>query len=333
MDSVTQLVLGAAVGEATLGRKIGNKAIAWGAICGTLPDLDVFIPFGDPVRDFTYHRSFSHSVVVDLLLTPLIVWVILKLHPQTAALRRGWMLMVYLVLATHALLDSFTIYGTQLFWPIHTDPMTWSTIFIIDPLYTVPLLAGVTCALAASRSTSWGRRANTAGLVLSTLYLAWSVGAKFHVESVARDSLAQQDLPYVRLLTGAGPFNTILWRVVAMDAGGYYEGLYSLLDSRRSIRFDRYPSRPELLNGLEEHWPVRRLQWFTKGFYSVGLEGDGIVMTDLRMGLEPGYVFRFKVGEVGNPHARPISAERLQSDRQIERLPLVWERIWSEDPR
>jgi inner membrane protein len=331
LDSVTQLALGAAVGEATLGRKLGSKAIVWGAIIGTLPDLDVFVPFGDPVKDFTYHRSFSHSVLVDVLLTPLIVWLILKLHPQTTDHRRGWMVMVYLVLATHALLDSFTIYGTQIFWPIWTEPMTWSTIFIIDPLYTLPLLVGVTCALAAGRSAGWGHRANAVGLVLSTLYLAWSVGAKLHVDGVARESLAARSLPYTKLMSGAGPLNTLLWRVVAMDADGYYEGSYSLLDSRRAMRFERYPSRTELLRGLEDHWPVRRLQWFTKGFYSVGLEGDGIVITDLRMGVEPGYIFRFKVAELGNPHPRPVSAARAPSLRQYERLRWVWQRIWSEE--
>ena len=331
MDSLTQLALGAAVGEATLGRKVGSRAILWGAICGTIPDLDVFIPFGDPVKDFTYHRSFTHSIVVDLLLTPLIVWLILKLHPQTAPQRRGWMLMVYLALATHALLDCFTVYGTQIFWPLYTQPMTWSTIFIIDPAYTVPLLVGVTCALVAGRSATWGHRANAAGPVVSTLYLAWSVGAKAHVESVARESLAAQGVSSSSLLSGPGPFNTLLWRVVAMDTDGYYEGFYSVLDTRRSLVFTRYPSQSQLLRGLEEHWPVARLKWFTKGFYSVSLQGDGIVVTDLRMGLEPGYVFRFKVGQLGNPHPTPLPAERLPSVRQVERLPWVWKRIWSED--
>jgi inner membrane protein len=331
LDSLTQLALGAAVGEATLGRKVGSRAILWGAICGTIPDLDVLIPFGDPIKEFTYHRSFTHSIVVDALLTPLIVWLILKLHPQTVPHRRGWMLMVYLVLATHALLDSFTVYGTQIFWPLSTQPMTWSTIFIIDPAYTLPLLAGVTCALAAGRSATWGHRANAAGLALSTLYLAWSVGVKVHVESVARESLAAQAVSYSKLLSGPGPFNTLLWRVVVMDSDGYYEGFYSLLDTQRSIAFAHYPSQSELLRGMEGHWPIARMRWFTKGFYSVSLQGDSIVMTDLRMGFEPGYVFRFKVAQLGNPHPQPLPAERLPSMRQVERLPWVWERIWSEN--
>lgn len=331
MDSVTQLALGAAIGEAVLGRKVGHRAILWGALCGTLPDLDVFIPFAGPVEAFTYHRSFSHSVLVAALVTPLIAWLILKLHPSTVPHRSGWLLLVYLALATHALLDCFTVYGTQILWPLDVTPVTWSTVFIIDPAYTLPLLIGVTCALVAKRTENWGHRANMAGLALSSVYLAWSVAAKLHVENVARDSLAQQGVRYSRLLSGPGPFNTILWRVVAMDEDGYYEGIYSLLDRDRAMRFAHYPSRPQLLRGLEEHWPVRRLRWFTKGFYSVSLEGNAIVMTDLRMGLEPGYVFRFKVGEIGNPHAMPLPAEQMAGLRQIERLPWVWERIWSQD--
>jgi inner membrane protein len=331
LDSLTQIALGAAVGEATLGRKVGNRAILWGAICGTLPDLDVFVPFAGPVEAFTYHRSFSHSIVVAALVTPLIAWLIAKLHPDTARHWRGWLLLVYLVLATHALLDSFTVYGTQIFWPLDMTPITWSTIFIIDPMYTVPLLVGVTCALIAARDRTWGYRANAIGLALSSLYLAWSVGVKLHVDQVARESLAQQNIEYSKLLSGPGPLNTLLWRVLAMSEDSYYEGFYSLFDRDRSIGFDRYPSDPRLLNGLEGHWPVQRLQWFTKGFYSVGLDGRGIVMTDLRMGVEPDYVFRFKVAELGNPHARPLPAEQLPGIRRYERLSWVWKRIWSQE--
>ena len=64
MDSLTQITLGAALGEAVLGRQVGRKAMLYGAVCGTLPDLDVLLKFGDPVMDFTFHRSFSHSIFV-----------------------------------------------------------------------------------------------------------------------------------------------------------------------------------------------------------------------------------------------------------------------------
>ena len=328
MDSITQLALGAAVGEAAAGRQVGRRALLWGAIAGTLPDLDVFIPFGDAVRDFTYHRGASHSLFVLLALTPLLVWLVLKLYPDTAEHRRRWFVMIYLVFATHVLLDSFTVYGTQIFWPLVTTPMAWSTIFIIDPLYTVPLLLGTIAALIAGRRYSWGHLANSFGLVLSTGYLAWTLGTKLHVENVARNALQQQNIAATDVLTTPSPFNSLLWRILVVDDRHYYEGYYSVLDDYSSISFGRHSRQLELVEPLREIWPVQRLRWFTKNFYAAALSGNDIVITDLRMGTEPEYVFRFKVGEMGNPHAYSAPVERLPAIRNYERLGRVWDRIW-----
>lgn len=333
MDSVTQIALGAAVGEATLGRKVGSRAIFWGALCGTLPDFDVFVPLGDAVRDFTYHRSVTHSLLVLAAFSPLMVWLILKVHPQTTPHWRGWLVLVYLVFATHVLLDGFTVYGTQIFWPIDDTPVAWSTIFIIDPAYTLPLLIGVIAALVMSRTRAIGHRLNWLGLALSTCYLAWTVGAKWHVEQVARESLASQGIAYEHLLTVPAPFNSLVWRVLATHSNGYYDGFYSLLDENRHIAMQSFPSSPQLLTGIEDHWPVRRLQWFTKGFYSVSRVGQNVIITDLRMGLEESYVFRFKIAEFGNPHAKATIPERLPPERDFSRLKNVWGRIWDQDAR
>lgn len=332
MDSLTQIALGAAVGEAVLGRKVGYRAALWGGICGTIPDLDVLIPFGDAVKDFTYHRGFSHSLFVLTLLSPLLVWLILKLHPHTAAQRRGWFALVFLALITHPLLDCFTVYGTQIFWPFYNTPMTWSTIFIIDPLYTLPLIIGVLAALSMRRHRAMGHKLNTIGLLLSTLYLSWSLAAKLYVDAAAGNSLAQQNIPSQKLLSTPAPFNTLLWRIVVMDNDRYYEGFYSFLDDDGPIRFKAYPSTTDLLTGIEAHWPVQRLQWFTKGFYSVsrGPEDDDVVITDLRMGVEPDYVFRFKVAEIGNPHAEARAAELLPPARNWRRVARIWQRIWDQ---
>jgi inner membrane protein len=331
MDSLTQIALGAAVGEATLGRKVGSRAPLWGALCGTLPDLDVLVPLGDPVSDFVYHRSYSHSLFVLAALTPLVVWLILRMHPRTREHRTGWAALVYLAFATHVLLDSFTVYGTQILWPLDRTPVGWSTIFIIDPLYTLPLLVGLTAALIGRRH-GWGHRMNTAGLALSTLYLAWTLGAKLHVENVARESLARQGVAHDRLLTTPTPFNTLLWRILVMRDGDYYEAFYSVLDEDRSLQLERYQGGRGLLAGLQDHPPVRRLTWFTKGFYAAERRGGDIVVSDLRMGVEPDYAFRFKVGEVSNPHPVPAPAQRISARRDRERLDWLWRRIWSETP-
>ncbi|MEO0790197.1 MAG: metal-dependent hydrolase, partial [Bacteroidota bacterium] len=84
MDSLTQIVLGAAVGEATLGRKLGNRAMLWGGIAGTLPDLDVFANMAtDPISALVYHRSFTHSMVFAALAAPIMGWATYLLYKHS----------------------------------------------------------------------------------------------------------------------------------------------------------------------------------------------------------------------------------------------------------
>jgi inner membrane protein len=327
MDSITQIALGAAVGEAVLGHRVGRKAALWGGICGTLPDLDVLVPFADPVANFTYHRSFSHSLLVLALLTPLVAWLIRRLHPRDAGEKTGWLLLVYLAFATHVLLDSCTIYGTQIFWPLDNTPMSWGSLFIIDPAYTLPLIAGLLAVALARQGSMRGYRVNLAMLAVSTLYVAWSFGAKYHAQGVARAALAQDGIEYDRIVTLASPFNTVLWRIVAMNGDRYHVGWYSLLDRDQVVAFQTHPSATGLLDGLQGHWPVQRLQWFTKGFYRVSEHAGSVVMTDLRMGIEGSYVFRFKVGMVGNPHSLPTPSEQLPAEIDTSRLPWLWARL------
>jgi inner membrane protein len=73
---------------------------------------------------------------------------------------------------------------------------------------------------------------------------------------------------------------------------------------------------------------VKRLQWFTHGFYSVRQMENDIVIADLRMGSEPYYVFQFKVGELSNPHPIPTKSERVRMAMGWDQLQKVWERIW-----
>ena len=74
MDSITQAVLGASIQGALLGRWQGRKALLYGAMLGTLPDLDVVIDYGDAVADMTFHRGFSHSLFVLTGVALLLTW-------------------------------------------------------------------------------------------------------------------------------------------------------------------------------------------------------------------------------------------------------------------
>lgn len=257
-------------------------------------------------------------------------WLIRRLHRDAVPYPWAVPLMVYLTFATHVLLDSFTVYGTQIFWPVVKTPMTWSTIFIIDPLYTLPLLIGVIAALAGGRR-AWWHRANLAGLALSTLHLGWSLGAKLYMDEVARESVAAQQLEAPAILTTPTPFNTVLWRFLAMtEDGDNYEAFHSVFEDPGTIHWQGYRSDRRQLTAIENSWVVQRLQWFTKGFYAVERIGDGVVMTDLRMGIEPDYVFRFKVAEASNPHTKPAKPlERIVSQRPMSAFRWLWARLRS----
>jgi inner membrane protein len=368
MDSLTQIALGAAVGTAVLGRKVGARAALWGAVCGTLPDLDVLVPFGDPVRDFTFHRAWSHSLFWLTLASPALGWLLARLNRRAGGSFTEWWALAWLALVTHALLDAFTVYGTQLLLPFSDYPVGVGSVFIIDPLYTVPLVVGVIAALRLrARDPVRALRWNAAGLALSTLYLGWGVAVQTHVEGVVQRTVAATPLSDARVLVTPTPFNTVLWRVVVMDDDGYHEGLYSIFDERPRVRLERHASTAQLLEPLRDDWAVRRLAWFSKGFYRVseappaarvsngsastmsqllGLVDTAaaadavpdenavpVVMTDLRMGQTPWFVFSFVVAErdangVSAVPARQVSSQRPPADA----LPRLWARIWDESP-
>ena len=145
-----------------------------------------------------------------------------------------WWLAVWLVLFTHPLLDAFTVYGTQLWWPLPLRPVAIGSVFIVDPLYTLPLLIGLAWALRSR--TALARRANGIGIAASTAYLALTLAVQAHVTSVARESLAAEGAEAARLLVAPLPMS-ILWRVVALDGGVYREGWCSVLDDAPRMRF------------------------------------------------------------------------------------------------
>jgi inner membrane protein len=328
LDSVTQAVLGASVAGICAPKEHRRKALALGAALGTLPDLDVLIDYGDPVSNFTYHRGFSHSLFV-LFPFSALLWLILR--RWWAPVREApwpWLAAIMLTLVTHPLLDGHTVYGTQLLWPMTTPPVMWSTLFIIDPAYTLPLLIGLLVALAVPKPRV-GSVALATGLALSTAYLGWSWGAKMLIEREAQQTLIAvqlQDAPRFSIPT---PFNTLLWRVVVMKDGGYLEGFRSLVADEGSMRFAEYESDDASLNAANDVWAVRRLRWFSHDFVKSEVVNDKLIITDLRMGVEPTYIFSHAVAYRGNPHWREIAPEQIPASIDPAALLTVWHRIWS----
>ena len=329
MDSLSQIALGSAVGVAVMGRRTAMwKAALWGAIGGTLPDLDAFIDHGDAILNMTRHRAESHALFILTLAAPVLAWIVSRIHGEAALFKRWW-LALWLVLITHPLLDTMTVYGTQLLQPFTDYPFGVGSMFIIDPLYTLPLIVGVVAALRLknTRGLNW----NVAGLALSTLYLAWSVGAQQHATQAARAALQQEGIAATGLLVTPAPFNTVLWRLVATTPTQYLEGHYSLLDDSRRIVWSVHPRGAALIEQHKDEPYIARMAAFTHGFYSVS-EADGhLFVTDLRMGQEPSYTFRFDLGtEAARANGgHPPTLQGFRPDLATA-LPWLWRRMWGE---
>ncbi len=350
MDSLTQIALGSALSVAVMGRRTAVwKAALWGAIGGTLPDLDVVINHGNPVLNMVRHRAETHSLFYLTLFSPLLAWMAWLASgrpaladaikaPAAAGLIQSqsprwtwghvfnrWWLAMFLVLVTHPLLDNMTVYGTQLLMPFTHHPYAVGSIFIIDPIYTLPLIVGTVAALALQHQV--GLTWNAVGLAFSTAYLAWGMLVQQHVRTIASASLPAPQISEGSLLVTPTPFNTVLWRVVATTSDTYYEGHYSLFDPEARVRWTAHPRGADLIARYAEVDAVVHIAAFSQGFFKMQTSGDGrVLLTDLRMGQEPTYSFSFDLGAHSEVGTAPIRQLAMRPDL-AQALPWLWQRL------
>ncbi|MCC5945818.1 MAG: metal-dependent hydrolase [Bernardetiaceae bacterium] len=306
MDSLTQIVLGASVGELILGKKIGNKALLWGAIAGTIPDLDVLLnPLLDTVTQIEWHRSLTHSLLFAFLVSPVLGQILQYFYRAQGTHFWAWTHLFFWGFVTHALLDCFTTWGTQLFYPFSDYPVAFKSVFVIDPLYTVPFMILLIWLMRLPRASQRRRTLNYWALAISTGYLLWTVVAKQIVNQTFEQAMQAQNIPFERYETKPAPFNTILWTVNAEVENGFYIGYYSFLDSDKNIDFVFFEKNHALIDKWADKDKVRRLKKITNHFYTI-TEGESgtLIMNDLRFGQlevfpKPGadFVFMYAIRE------------------------------------
>ena len=321
-----------------LGRKVGARAALWGAVAGTLPDLDVMVsPFVPQSMQLSIHRGITHSIPFAVLAGAGSGRLLRALNHRTGATWREWGLLAFLGFITHALLDCFTMYGTQLFSPFSSYPVALSSIFIIDPLYTAPVAAGLIAALLLRRTSARRRALNLIGLGLGSAYLLMGLVNQMQAKAAFAAALEDSRHPYSRLFATPTPFNNLLWMGLA-DGGDHLRiGLYSLFDPDDGIRFHRIEKNTALIAGLLDQEPVRKLLWFSRGYYTVSSEDGDLYFNDLRFGRSDSwltssgsYVFSFRLlRDPGDPGR--IADFRRRSSGFSDRdqfLRLLWKRIW-----
>ena len=328
MDSVTQIVLGAAVGEAVLGKKIGNKAMALGAIAGTIPDLDVLSShFTDTVNALEIHRGFTHSIIFSIAFGLFFAWMCTKWDKR--ARLKEWFLFWFMCFVTHPLLDAHTTWGTQLFWPFDIR-LAFKNIFVIDPLYTLPFLIFLILAMLQKRGSIKRQKFNNLGLIVSSSYMALTIILKGITYLKFENALQDQNIDYVELQTKPSPFNTILWTANVETEDAFLIGDYSFFDTK-PIQFFPHPKNHEALGDLANEDKVKQLIKITQGWYTVSEKEDGIYLNDLRFGMMSvdqsvgKFAFSFRLDKVGD---KVIVSEEPKDRSEAKRLLSdLWERI------
>ncbi|WP_367111241.1 metal-dependent hydrolase [uncultured Psychrobacter sp.] len=372
MDSLSQIVLGASVQGAILGKYQGRKAYLYGAILGTLPDLDVIISYGDPISNMTYHRGFSHSLIVLTAVGLSGAWLISRYHkwrnlPLPYSFRRLAAAMT-LALTTHPILDSFTVYGTQLLWPLHEainlTPISIASIFIIDPLYTLPLLIAMIIGFIKGRklvvfNKGWlvnCQRFAVWMLVVSSSYLLLSIALKYYAQYQAKQALSAAGInDIIRSKTMPVLPTILMWRTLAEDEQNrLIEIRGSVLDKRLpEYRYlTQYDNSPELrANVPNASQPyAKRLDWFsndwtgyrtqtlpaTNGSSNIPIEQ--LVVDDLRMMAGDTAFFSFVLANKKEQDKQwqaiePKNAPRVTMGEESSRLELIkqgFERVFDE---
>ena len=337
MDSLTQIVLGAACGEVALGKKIGNKALLFGAIGGTIPDLDVFIGnwlYGNQIDAMLFHRGFMHSIVFSILGAVLFGWLFYWFYntgkrKQTTVLK-DWTWLFFLSLFTHPILDTFTPYGTQLFAPFSNYRVAFNNIAVVDPIYTVPFLLCLIIMMFFKRNTKARKTWLKLGLGISSFYMVFTLINKVYIDSVFRSSLKDKNISYNRYFTQPTIFNNVLWYGV-LDAGEYYYvGYYSLLD--KGDRFSDWQRLPKVRDLKKEDYKrLNRLAWFSNNYYSIyKIDTNTYRYNDLRYPLSDkdnpnSSVFNFLLfDDKGNLNMKPFERD---DENVSEALSELWIRL------
>ena len=282
MDSITQIALGIATADMAAGNKLGRRSYVYGAVLGTLPDLDVFAGMFLPAADAVIlHRGLSHSLLFMAVLSPILGWIITKIERGKIS-RRHSALLVLCCLGTHVMLDLFTSWGTQVLWP-HPARISLKTIFVVDPLYTIPLLISLVMAwrkkVFASRKKYILR-----GIYISTAYLFLTCCIKVYTLKKFEDALKVQHISYKDIIVKPTAFNCILWNANVDTGNAYLLADYSLFDSK-PISFKAYPKSNHLVAALYGNRDFETLKQASEGWYIITQEDGKLYFNDLRFGL------------------------------------------------
>lgn len=290
MDSITHLALGACMGEAFAGKVLGRKAMLWGALAQSVPDIDfITAAWMNTPSSLLAHRGFTHSFLCCLLITPLFALLAERWHrPHNISLKK-WMLFFGGVILGHIFIDAFNNYGVGWFEPFSHRRISFNAIYVADPFFSLWPGIALLMLLYLKPKKQQRRKWWLIGLVLPLVYLFYCLFNKALIDSSVKDILRKQHISYTRYFTTPAPLQNWLWMVVAGNDSGYYTGYRSVFDSKKEINFQYFPRHDSLLSPVENTEELQQLVRFSGQFYTVEQWHDTLVFNDLRFGQIRGW--------------------------------------------
>jgi inner membrane protein len=263
--------------------------------------------------------------------TLLFAWLFSKIYKQKQISRKEWLFYFGLIFAGSILIDALTTYGTQLLWPLKYR-FEFNTLFVVDPLFTLPLLVTLIWLMFKRRDSAGRKRLSNIGLIISGGYLLLTIVNKQVINSVFRNALENQGLTYTRMLSNPTPLNQFLWTAVAENETGFLIGFYSHFDKDKNVNFTSLPKNNHLLDDITHDTGVQKILRFTKGFYTVEPDSAGFLVNDLRFGKvtnwktgEGDFVFRYNITLTTEPVTITQAEQSFEGGAEV--LVQLWQRM------
>ncbi len=290
MDSLTHIALGACIGEAFFEKGFGKKAMLWGMLAQSIPDIDFLASTWMSTPDaLLAHRGFTHSILFGLLIVPIFTLIAERVHrPHNIAFRK-WMLFFAIEVFVHLFIDGFNNYGIGWLEPFSHHRFSFNAIYVADPFFSI--WPGIACGvlLVTNRfhksRTFWWRF----GVLLPALYLGYCSINKLMIENAAKKQFTTQQIAHERYFTTPAPLQNWLWFVVAGNDQGYNVGFQSVFAKDKPIHFEYFPRNDSLLQPVSHSADLQRLIRFSQQYYTVEKWHDTLVFNDLRFGQEIGW--------------------------------------------
>jgi inner membrane protein len=284
MDSLTHVTLGVCVGEILLSKKLGKKALLWGALAQNLPDIDTLAATFVPAdQDLLIHRGITHSLIFALIVGLALAFAAKKIHFKTYMSFAGLAFFFCFQLCLHDLLDTCTSYGTGLLEPFSHHRFSINLIYVADPLFTISLLVAALMLIFKPIANKHRVKWAVAGLVIAQAYLCFASFNKAYIDSKSEKSFGAGNMHPSTYITTPAPFNALLWYIVAKTDSGYYTGYASIFDNRQlPVQLQYHPKNQQLMNQAADQTVAKNLRTFGGEYYTLSKTNGNIYLNVLR---------------------------------------------------